>query len=57
MNDRPKTFIVRLWSRSDSFRAEVKPLQGGEGRYFRSAADLIGYLEKQPSTLLSEHNK
>lgn len=47
MDDRPLTLILRLWQQED-FRAELKPLQGGDTLYFKSAAELLEYLESQP---------
>jgi len=47
VDDRPLTLILRLWQQED-FRAELKPLQGGDTLYFKSAAELLKYLESQP---------
>ncbi|MCA9840118.1 MAG: hypothetical protein KC422_24625 [Trueperaceae bacterium] len=46
MDERPLTFVVRLWSRQEEFRAEVKLLQGGKTLYFKSSAELLAFLEQ-----------
>ncbi len=56
MDDRPLTFIVRLWLQADGFRAELKPLQGGDALYFKSALELVTYLEERPRILLTNES-
>ncbi|MCA9840304.1 MAG: hypothetical protein KC422_25560 [Trueperaceae bacterium] len=45
MKGKPLTLIVRLWHRPEGLRAEVRHLQTGERHMFRSATDLMSYLE------------
>ena len=47
MDRGPTTVIVRVWwHHPGGFRAEVRPLRGGDSRYFRDSEALRRYLEQ-----------
>lgn len=42
-----KSFVVRLWQLPEGFKAEARPLTGGENRTFDSLERLFEFLREQ----------
>ncbi len=48
-----KSFLVRLWQRPEGFRAEARPVTGGDNRTFSNLEQLFDFLQEQAGQMES----